>query len=87
MKERNSNLSDLILDVKYLNVTTDQYGKVDLPIETLAVSVYPNSSQYGIFQYANNGIRVFDVGTGILSFVANKKIDIYVVCASIANLE
>lgn len=83
----NSNLSDLILDVKYLNVTTDQYGKVDLPIETLAVSVYPNSSQYGIFQYANNSIRVFDVGTGILSFVANKKIDIYVVCASIANLE
>ena len=70
-----------------MNVTTDQYGKVNLPIETLVVSVYPNSAQYGIFQYANNSIRIFDIGSGTLSFAANKKIDIYIIYASVANLE
>ena len=75
--------------VKHMYVTTDQYGKVDLPIGSSVISVYPKSSQYGIFQYSVNGIgiRIFDIGTGVFSFAANKQIEIYVVFAKSVNLE
>ena len=79
----NSQFNNLKLVYKDLQVTTDQYGKVDLYNYGLGdegiIEVYPYLSQYGIFHYSNNGIRIFDIGTGVFSFVSNKKIDIYVI--------
>ena len=79
----NSQLNGLKLVYKDLQVTTDQYGKVDLISYGLGeegiVEVYPYSSNYGIFHYSNNGIRIFNIGTGVLSLASNAKVDIYVV--------